>query len=425
MLAAIDRIVRNLALPTRGSHSSYPLDPAERKEQHAGAVSGSLITRIGNWQISSDTGCDFIFLDGVSHAWKIQPGAELKGLVDEMAARFLEADLVAIKVQTHATLTGLRALLRIFEQTGEARLLEAAESRYRLYRSVAMTENFANYNWFGRPEWTEPCAIVDSFIVATQLWRFTGAPAFLEDAHLIWFNALGRGQRSNGGYGCDTCAGFRNPYLKIATYEAYWCCTMRGGEGHGRAIQYSFFTGPDELVLPFYNDSQATLRLGGGELTIRQTTSYPYGGSVVPEIVSTNVPAAVKLRLFAPHWTVGHELKRNGRKLDSTIEGGFVTALTRVRAGDRISLDFALRNAVVETRNPNSIRGYHALLAGPLMLGCESASEVLLPRNVPFTAEAPGEWRCGDVPLARINNLSEIRAQPNDLCTRQLLFRKS
>ena len=41
-----------------------------------------------------------------------------------MIARFLEVDLVNIQAQTHATLTGIRALLRYSEQTGSAQLLE-------------------------------------------------------------------------------------------------------------------------------------------------------------------------------------------------------------------------------------------------------------------------------------------------------------
>ena len=48
----------------------------------------------------------------------------------------------------------------------------------------------------------------------------------------IYFNGQGRAQRNNGGYGTDTCAGAYDPFLRVKHYEAYWCCTMRGGEGN-------------------------------------------------------------------------------------------------------------------------------------------------------------------------------------------------
>ena len=54
-----------------------------------------------------------------------------------------------------------------------------------------MTENFENYNWFGRPEWTEGCAVIDSFIVATRLWRATGN-ARTSKTPMIYFNGMGR-----------------------------------------------------------------------------------------------------------------------------------------------------------------------------------------------------------------------------------------
>src|SRR5258708_10018723 len=122
---------------------------------------------------------------------------------------------------------GLPALLRMHSLTGDPRLLQSVESRYQLYRSVAMTENYANYNWFGRPEtWTEPCAVIDSFMVATQLWQHTGDAKYLEDAHLIWANGVGHGQRATGGFGTDSCAGPDTPFIKIEIYEAFFCFTL-------------------------------------------------------------------------------------------------------------------------------------------------------------------------------------------------------
>jgi hypothetical protein len=290
-LAQIRTIVRNLALPLRGKYAAYPIDPEMRTRAAApsnpGAVDGHLSGQHGDWVVSSDTGCAFIFLDGIANAWVVLKAANapeapaLKAVVDEAIARFAEVDLVAIKAQTHASLTATRGLLRIYAETGDAALLQAAQARYQLYRATAMTEHYANTNWFGRPDsWTEPCAIIDSFMVATQLWQHTGDAAYLEDAHLIWFNGVGRGMRANGGFGTDTCPGFGSPFVKVRSYEAYFCCTMRGGEGHARAAQYLYFTRPGELTVPFFSDSQATVDLGTpsapAPITLRQTTGYPY-----------------------------------------------------------------------------------------------------------------------------------------------------
>ena len=148
-------------------------------------MAGTSQNVINNWLLSSDVGCDFIFMDGVVQAYGLFPSDDLKEVVDEMIESFLKIDLVNIKAQTHATLTGIRALVRYFKITGNQRFLLEAEKRYQLYRKLGMTENYENFNWFGRPEWTEPCAIIDSYMVAVQLWQYTQKPEYLEDAQFL------------------------------------------------------------------------------------------------------------------------------------------------------------------------------------------------------------------------------------------------
>ena len=422
-LVMIDRIVRKLALPTAGQHSSYPIDPAARKA--GGGALGEIADSVGNWKVSTDVGCDFIFLDGITHAYKVHPSTELRSLADEMIDRYLQVDLVAIKAQAHASLTGLRALLRHNKQTGDVRLLTAVEQRFRLYRAEALTENYANYNWFGRPTATEPCAIVDSFILAVQLWQHTGNSSYLEDAHLIYFNGLGRGQRNNGGYGTDTCAGAYDAFIKMKHYEAYWCCTMRGGEGHARAIEYSYFSRQEQLYVPFFCDSKATLNVGGGTVTLRQQTQYPYAGKVTLHVVQSSTEGPVSLSFAAPWWTKSHQITVNGRKASVHLRDGLVSTRTKLQAGGTIVLQFEQVNGWRNTLNPHSIRGYRCLHAGPILLCSNAESEVVVPNEVKVVQDDERRYRTepGGMSLERINDLNELAVPPENECRRQVLFR--
>jgi hypothetical protein len=458
-LAMIRAVVKNLALPLRGSYATYPIDPALRKQTAGGGVDGHLSGEQSNWAISTDTGCAFIFLDGMAHAWVVlkaagaPEAAPLKALVDEATARFLQVDLVAIQAQTHASLTAMRALLRVYAETGDAALLGVAEERYRLYRMTAMTEHYANTNWFGRPEtWTEPCAIIDSFMVATQLWQHTGKAAYLEDAHLIWFNGVGRGLRANGGFGTDTCVGAKSAMLKVRSYEAYFCCTMRGGEGHARAAQYLYFTRPGELMVAFYSNSEATVDLGHGPMKLRQKTNYPYAGSHRIEVVSAPAAGAMTLRLFAPRWTTKQTLTLNDKPVATTLRNGFLTAVVRPKAGDVIYLQQEMRVGAREPISSATQRGAYVFEAGPLVLGYQSPvvaneadapvaadpaaaparrapapdpPEVRIPRDAKLVYAAGVYMVRGmELSLARINDLNDSKAGPRDPCTRQILFRE-
>ena len=379
-LAMIRAIVRNLALPLRGKYAVYPIDPAVRAQAAAptapGAVDGHLSGQHGDWAVSSDTGCAFIFMDGLAQAWVVLKAAgapeapALKALIEEAMERFAAMDLVAVKAQTHASLTAMRALLRVQAETGDAGLLHAVRERYALYRSTAMTATYANTNWFGRPEtWTEPCAVIDSFMVATQLWQRTGEASYLEDAHKIWFNGVGRGQRGNGGFGTDTCAGFGTPWVRVRSYEAYFCCTMRGGEGFARAAQYLYFAREGELTVPFFSDSEATVDVGSPErprrMKLRQTAAYPYSGPVRIEVVANPVRTLMGLRLFAPSWTTNQRLMLNGREIRSwkdqdgfVQKDGFATVRIAPKAGDVFEYDFMTDVGPRAPVNATAMPGY-------------------------------------------------------------------
>lgn len=120
----------------------------------------------------------------------------------------------------------------IYEFCKKDMFYNAALDIWELYLNKGMTATFANFNWFERFDtWTEPCAIVDSFILALQFYKITGNERDLRMARRIWHNAMASSQRPNGGAGTDTCVTGNMPVLKAGDiYEAFFCCTMRLSE---------------------------------------------------------------------------------------------------------------------------------------------------------------------------------------------------
>lgn len=421
----IGDIIDHLALPTRGHYTNYPIDP-ESREQDAGEAAGTTQNTVGNWMLSSDIGCAFIFLDGVVQAYTIFPSHELKDLIEEMIGRFLQIDLVAIKAQAHATLTALRGILRYYSVTGKPELLRQAADRYDLYRKVAMTENYENYNWFGRPEWTESCAIIDSFMVAVQLWQYTGDPVYLEDAHHIYYNAICHAQRSNGGFGLDNCPGPEEDVLKVYADEAWWCCTMRGGEGMASAIQYNYFTGRDELIVPFYNSSVAVFKFREKRITLEQHTHYPFENKIIFEVKDSRYPGEILLKLFIPSWTDNHVLKVNNDKQPFNKKDSFVLVKTKLKKEMKIELSF---DQVINTHhivNRQYARdGYYAIAYGPLLLGCEERHSVSFEQVPKVNRRTVNEWIAGEdeIKLSPVYHLMDPRVSKESGYQKQILFK--
>lgn len=292
----IHNIARNLFMPAKNYYSLYPVNPELRIG--GGKESGNIADTTGAWQISTDTGCAFIPIDGISAAFELLGDNEIGDLAEEMIRCFLQIDLSAIKAQTHATLTAVRGILRIYNITGNNSYLKAAERIFDLYITEGMTAGYENYNWFGRPEWTEPCAVIDSFIVAMQLYMNTSLTRYLDTAQRIYYNGIGRGQRPNGGFGCNTCA--MDGIIGNHVYEAYWCCTMRAGEGLACAAQYGYLVDGSRIIVPYLSSSSADIPVNGEIIHIEQTSAYPYEGYALFEISGIASYNKIELLVYKP-----------------------------------------------------------------------------------------------------------------------------
>lgn len=363
VLETVRQIAMNLFVPGTGVYCTYPIAPDQRTTE-GGEASGSIVSSDDQWILSTDIGCIFIGMAGLIDAYEMVPDKEIKAAVDELIARFLEVDLTGIKAQTHATLSALRGLIKYAAITGDESLIAEAVKRWDLYVAEGMTCCYGNLNWFGRPDsWTEPCAIVDSYIVAFDLWKLTKNPAYRDMAELIATNAIGHAQRENGGFGCDSCPSDEDPFLKVVIPEASWCCTMRGAEGLSRIAESNWAVEGKSLYVPFYRPGA----LSAGDLEIKETTCYPDEGNVTFEFIK-NERSIDRLLLPVLPWAEASSvvITINGEKADAECVDGFICISRDFVKGDIVSISFDMPLRSDEWNG--SKRWYR----GPVQLGYKS-----------------------------------------------------
>lgn len=416
----IQNIVDNLVLPTRGLYAGYP---ADERSLTQGGLAGHSVGQRGGWVLSTDIGCAFIMLDGATDAYRILPHSRLKSVIEEMVQRFAAINPQVVSMQTHAMLSATRGILRYYEIDGNPELLSIVERTYQLYFQNALTANYANYNWFGRPQWTEACAIIDSFMLAIQLWKHTGCPRYLDDAHKVYFNALCHAQRPTGGFGCDSCVGPAGNVLSPlgAGFEATWCCTMRGGEGLARVAEYAWFVGPSSISLVYYHNGFARIQFGAGQITIRQTSRYPIEGAVRLEIVQTSVPEDITLYLYIPEWVEANQmdLTVNAERRTISVIDHFLGVTRLFQQGDIVDLRFLIPLSVDSTHIG------HSFWHGSLMLGAEAPpEEITIPSSETFIPLENGRYRSkqSGVLLEPITDLYLTTTETALTDRRQVLF---
>lgn len=432
-LAVIRSVVKNLMLPTRELYAHYPERALEKLK--GGQAVGLTVKNDGPWiGLSTDVGTVFFTLDGLTQAYLIEPSPELRGLIETMMARYARLDVVAIGAQTHATLTTLRAILGWWREVDASPAwLALVVQRFRLYREHAETEHHANYNWFGRPEWTEACAVIDAFMLAGQLWAATGDAEWLAEAHRIYYNAMSYAQRPNGGYGCDHCVGahggddvFLTPHAKI--FEAPWCCTMRGAEGLARAAQFSALVDAavGEAWFPFYFEGAMTLRFADGEIALTAESGYPYEGRVAWTVIRATIRAPKTLHFFVPPGASASTLtlRHNGPPVALAGRADFVSAKLTLAAGDTLALNFELKLVALQPQHPARFAGHHRFFHGPLLLGVEQAGAVALLAEEEFRALGRARYECRRTgarlgPIDGLTYLTEGQARAHRV---QLLF---
>lgn len=367
VLETIRSVCENLFVRHAGKYHTYPIEPSERDRE--GAESGHISVAEGSWRLSSDTGCIFIGMDGLIDAYDLLRTEEIRNVIEEMLDKFYEIDIVGVKAQAHASLTGCRGLVRFAEITGNKEYIKEAQKRWELYKQYGMTDTYANYNWLCRYDtWTEPCAIVDSYILALKLWEHTAMPSYLEDAHLIWYNAICHAQRENGGFGCDTCPGETSGYdFKVHCDEAHWCCTMRGAEALYYAVRSLAYEKEGCLVLTAYHDGVITHR----DTKLRIETDYPYEGRVVAEVLEGGVDEK-GLEMFVPKWMNVAEVKLNGQSVGedfAVINDSFLRFNGKLSEGDKVEVDYSLECREEEPMNRDNFPvGVKRKLSGPLVL---------------------------------------------------------
>ena len=420
--AECETILKKLYLPILPHLMNYPKNAEERAILSDQAVIGHFVGRHREWRLSGDTGCIFMCLDALGEAldlFREEPlHGEISRLIDAMLEVFRHMDYVGSRLQTHATLTCMRGVMRVYRIRRDPALLSMIETFFADYLAFGMSATYENINNFLGSCHTEPCAIVDSYMLACQLWEETGNNEYLALSHKIWWSGLMRTQRENGGFGCDRPE--EDGILSIVPeyYEARWCCSMRGAEGLGYPLRHAIYVENDTLTIPFYFSFTAELPDLG---VLHVESEYPDNGRVLFSVLK-GTGKTVDLRIYIAPWMKNAAVTLNGMPVNSVVENDFMTVRFSFRTGVQYEFAFAMTlTAVSCERYWHAGKGLSTLEYGPSTLGCAPTfNGIVDPKEL--KPDGMGGFSDGTVRFEPLHFDNRLPKEENSTLSRRVLF---
>ncbi len=157
-----------------------------------------------------------------------------------------------------------------------------------------------------------------------------------------------------------------------------------------RVGDYLYAVEGNAVFVNLFAASQARIPVSGGELTLRQATTYPWDGRVTLAVVAAPTKA-VDLRLRIPGWARSQRLPSdldryaddlkptpslllNGKRLKYKLFKGYVRLHRRWRAGDVVTLNLEMPvRRVMANPKVQPLTNRIALERGPLVYCAEGA----------------------------------------------------
>ena len=163
------------------------------------------------------------------------------------------------------------------------------------------------------------------------------------------------------------------------------CCQANLARGLGQLVEWAAVTDGNELYLNYYGESNIHTKVGGADVSLKQTTLYPLNGSVKIEIGGLQSEKEFTLKLRIPGWAVGSKVSVNGQTVYG-IEAGEYASLTRTwKNGDVIQLDIAMQ--VRYWTGEDSMEGYASVYYGPVLMALDRSFASIYNQNTVFLEE--------------------------------------
>ena len=277
----------------------------------------------------------------------------------------------------------------------------------------------ADYELPNLTAYNETCAAISMVYLFERMFLLHGDAKYIDCLERTLYNGVISGMSVDGGkffypnplssdghyrFNADNTM-TRQPWFGCACCPSNLCRFIPSMPG------YIYGVKDNNLYVNLFAANTAAISVGGKNVTLEQSTQYPWDGDIAIKVLQ-NKAKAFNMLVRIPGWVLnqavpsdlysysddilaGYEVTVNGQKVDGELENGYLVINRNWKKGDvvRIHFDMPVRTVIANPRVADD-RGHIAVQRGPLVYCAEWADNeginphhLLLARQPQFEVE--------------------------------------
>ena len=274
----------------------------------------------------------------------------------------------------------------------------------------------ADYELPNLTAYNETCAAISMVYLFERMFLLHGDAQFIDCLERTLYNGVISGMSVDGGkffypnplssdghyrFNADNTM-TRQPWFGCACCPSNLCRFIPSMPGYVYGVR------DNNLYVNLFAANTATIQVNGKDVTLEETTNYPWDGEISIKVLK-NKAKAFNMLIRIPGWVQNevvpsdlysfsddifstYEVSVNGQRVDGELENGYLVINRNWKKGDAVSIhfDMPVRTVVANPRVADD-RGRIAVERGPLVYCAEWADNeginphhLLLPRQPKF-----------------------------------------
>lgn len=240
----------------------------------------------------------------------------------------------------------------------------------------------ADYDLPNENAYQETCASQGMILWNYRMLKLTGDARYADVMELSLYNALAAGVSLSGDLFCYVTPLASRGDFKRVPWFGVPCCPTTIARFLPSLGKYIYNQSADGLWVNLYISGRMNAKLPGGNVTLAQTSDYPWEGDVKFQ-VTADKPQEFTLHLRVSGWCVNPTFRVSGEAVSPPIVKGYARIRRTWSSGDTAEVSLPMRIERLEA-NPNVLqdRGKTALRRGPLIYCLEQVDQEAPLQNI-------------------------------------------